>query len=415
MKYARVCRPDAPPGGLSAGIDWASADHAVCVVDAAGGVVSRFSVEHTADGLRTVVQRLARAGAAEVAIERGDGPVVDALLEAGVTVVVITPRQVTNLRSRYGAAGNKDDRFDAYVLADVLRTDRARLRPLIPDSPATVTLRQACRARKDLVRHRVAAVSQLGDCLLSAFPGAVGLFHRLDSAISLAFLARFDCQDRADWLSAKRLAAWLKSAGYSGRTDPADLYQRLAAAPRGATGEQGAASAQVTRALAAVLASLNTQITALEAQIAAQLADARRRPHLHLAAPLRYRPRRPAAVRDRRLPGPLPRPPGADLPGRRRAIYPPVRQAQGRHLPVGRKQAAARRGLRVRRRLPPCQPLGRPNLQRRDRPRKRPPARGTNPRPRLAVCHLGLLAQHPPYDPARHRALQRLLAADRAA
>jgi transposase len=171
-----------------------------------------------------------------------------------------------------GSAGNKDDRFDAYVLADVLRTDRARLRPLVPDSPATVTLRQACRARKDLVRHRVAVGNQLRAHLLVVFPGAAGLFCKLHSAISLAFLARFDCQDRADWLSQKRLAAWLKGAGYSGRTDPADLHQRLTSAPRGATGEEGAASAQVTRALAAVLASLNTQIKALEAQIAAQLA-----------------------------------------------------------------------------------------------------------------------------------------------
>jgi transposase len=240
-------------------------------VDAAGEVVTRFGVEHTAEGLRTLVQRLARAGACEAAIERGDGPVVDALLAAGLTVVVITPRQVKNLRSRYGSAGNKDDRFDAYVLADVLRTDRARLRPLIPDSPETVTLRQACRARKDLVRHRVAVGNQLRAHLLSAFPAAVGLFSRLDSAVSLAFLARFGCQDRAGWLSEKRLAAWLKGAGYSGRTDPAELYQRLRSAPRGATGQAGAASAQVTRALAAVLTSLNTQIKTLEAQIAGQL------------------------------------------------------------------------------------------------------------------------------------------------
>src|SRR5215470_20258170 len=77
----------------------------------------------------------------------------------------------------------------AYVLAGVLRTDRARLRPLTPASPATVTLRQACRARKDLVRHRVAVANQLRAHLLCAFPAAVGLFSRLDSAISLAFLA----------------------------------------------------------------------------------------------------------------------------------------------------------------------------------------------------------------------------------
>ena len=400
MKYACVPRPDAPSGGLSAGIDWASADHAVCVVDAAGAVVSRFSVTHTAEGLRALVRRLARAGAAEVAIERGDGPVVDALLAAGVTVVVITPRQIKNLRSRYGSAGNKDDRFDAYVLADVLRTDRARLRPLIPDSPATVTLRQACRARKDLVRHRVAVGNQLRAHLLSAFPGAAGLFCKLHSAISLAFLARFDCQDRAGWLSEKRLAAWLKAASYSGRTDPADLYQRLMSAPRGATGEQGAASAQVTRALAAVLTSLNTQIKALDSPDRRPARQPRRRPHLHLAAPFGHRPRRPAARRDRRLPGPVPRTPGADLPGRRRAVHPPVRQAQGRHLPLGGQQTAPRRGLRLRRRLPPRQSVGRPDLQRRDRPRQRPPPGGADPGQSVAVCDLGMLAQRRPLRPS---------------
>jgi transposase len=83
MKYARVPRREAAPGALSAGIDWASADHAVCIVDATGAVVSRFTVAHTVEGLRSLVQRLARAAACEVAIERGDGPVVEALLEAG--------------------------------------------------------------------------------------------------------------------------------------------------------------------------------------------------------------------------------------------------------------------------------------------------------------------------------------------
>jgi transposase len=129
---------------------------------------------------------------------------VDTLLDAGITVVVISPNQVKNLRGHYGSAGNKDDRFDAFVLADTLRTDRARLHPLLPDIPATVTLRQTCRARKDLVTHRVAAANQLRAHLKTVFPGAVGLFAHLDSPTSLAFLTRFDCQDRADWLRTKK-------------------------------------------------------------------------------------------------------------------------------------------------------------------------------------------------------------------
>jgi len=271
MEYPPETLPAVPPGGVTCGIDWANDDHAVCVVDLAGTVVQRFTAQHTGEGLAGLVRRLRRAAVGEAAIERPDGTVVDTLLEAGFTVVVISPNQLKNLRGRYRSAG-KDDRFDAFVLADTLRTDRARLRPLLPDSPATVTLRQACRARKDLVRHRVAVCNQLRAHLKGAFPGAVGLFCDLDSPISLAFLARFDCQDRAGWLSPRRLAAWLKGQGYCGRKDPAVLHARLAAAPRGATGDDGAAKAHITRALLAVLTSLVTQIKALDAQIAEQLA-----------------------------------------------------------------------------------------------------------------------------------------------
>jgi transposase len=260
------------PGHRTAGVDWARDDHAVAVVDASGQVVERFTVAHTAAGIGDLVRRLARAGAHEVAIERPDGPVVDALLEAGLTVVVISPNQLKHLRSRYGSAGNKDDRFDAFVLADTLRTDRARLCPLVPDSPATVALRAACRARRDLVAHRVALANQLRAHLQRVFPGAVGLFSDLDSPISLRFLARFDCQERADWLSPKRLAAWLAGVGYCGRVAPSTLHARLAAAPRGATGAEGAAQAHVTRALLAALCTLVEQIKILSEQIDEQFA-----------------------------------------------------------------------------------------------------------------------------------------------
>ncbi|HEX2398942.1 MAG TPA: IS110 family transposase, partial [Mycobacterium sp.] len=212
---------------------------------------------------------LERAGVREVAIERPDGPVVDTLLDAGITVVVISPNQVKNLRGRYGSAGNKDDRFDAFVLADTLRTDRARLAPLRPDTPATITLRHTCRARKDLVAHRVAVANQLRAHLKIVFPGAIGLFAALDSPISLAFLTRFDCQDRADWLSVNRLGAWLASIGYSGRTDASVLYARLTSAPRGTAGTDHTAT---TAAFVALLCSLVTQIKALDDAIAEQLA-----------------------------------------------------------------------------------------------------------------------------------------------
>jgi transposase len=272
LKSARNTLTEEPVNAVTSGIDWARDDHAVSVVDARGREISRHTIEHSAAGLRELVSVLARAGAGEAAIERPDGPVIDALLGAGITVVVISPNQVKNLRGRYGSAGNKDDRFDAFVLADTLRTDRARLRPLTPDSPATVALRRACRARKDLVSHRVAVANQLRAHLRNVFPGAAGLFADLDSPVSLAFLARFDTQDRADWLTPARMAKWLASIGYSGHTDPAVLHARLTAAPRGITGPDADAQACITHALHAVLTTLAEQIKKLSAQISSQLA-----------------------------------------------------------------------------------------------------------------------------------------------
>jgi transposase len=203
-KGARSDDRPTPPGtepAPTAGIDWSSTKLAVAVVDGRGVQLQRFKIAHTTLGLRELVRRLHRAGVVEVAIERGDGPVVDALLDADLTVVVIAPNRLKNLRSRYGSAGNKDDGFDAYVLADTLRTDRARLRPLTRNSEATLTLRMTVCARQDLVAARVAMGNQLRAHLQTTLPGVIGLFRDIDSPITLRFLTRFPSQDKADWLS----------------------------------------------------------------------------------------------------------------------------------------------------------------------------------------------------------------------
>jgi transposase len=254
------------------GVDWSWERHAVCIVDAAGAVIERFEAEHRAAGLQLMVRRLRRARVRRVAIERGDGPVVEALLVGGLQVVVVSSRQVKALRLRYGTAGNKDDRFDAFVLADVLRSDGHRLASLTPDSPATIGLRSLVRARKDLIKHRIGLGNQLRAHLLAAFPGAVGLFAQIDSPISLTFLTRFSSAERAAWLSAKRMAAWLAGVGYCGRQTPEQLMAHLRAAPTGPTGPAGTAGAIVTEQLVATLIDLRARIDVLDERIAETLA-----------------------------------------------------------------------------------------------------------------------------------------------
>ena len=288
MKYASNtpsnALPEFPPNDVTAGVDWARDDHALTIVDRRGGEIYRCTVEHTAAGLRQLVDALGKHGVNEVAIERPDGPVIDALFAAGLTVVVFSPNQVKNLRGRYGSAKNKDDRLDDYVLADALRTDRVRLRPLIPDTDATITLQRSCRARKDLVKHCVAAANQLRAHLRNVLPAAIGLFRNLDSTISLAFLTRFDTQDKIDWLSPKRLGDWLANQGYPGKADPAVLHQRILAAPRGTTGTHGTTQAHITASYVALLRTLLEQIKTLEKQIDRQL-DAHADAHIFTSLP----------------------------------------------------------------------------------------------------------------------------------
>lgn len=254
-----------------AGVDWASRSHAVCVVDERGEALERFTVDHTEPGLRTLGQRLTKARVGRVAIERPDGPVIEALFAAGLEVVVIASRHVKALRARYGTAGNKDDRGDAFILADVLRTDGHRLRSLRPDTPQTVTLRATVRARKDLVQTRLRLTQQLRAHLELAFPGVVGLFFDLDSPIALRFLVRFPSATRAAWLSPKRMAAWLRSEGYCGRTSADELCRRLGTAPAGVTGPEAEARAAVTLAFVRMLLVVREQVAELEARIREQL------------------------------------------------------------------------------------------------------------------------------------------------
>ena len=269
--------------GIVAGIDWASDVHVACVLDADGAVTARFSFTHDSAAIRSMVRRLRGTGVAGVGIERGDGPVVEELLAAGLAVFVVPSRQIKGLRTRYGSAGNKDDRFDAYVLADTLRTDGHRWKPLRPGTAPTRALRALCRSRKDLVGTRVQILGQLRANLELAFPGAIGLFTKPASGISLAFLRRFPTARKAAWLSPGRLSAWLRPAGYTGGISAEVLHARLTAAAPGLDGAEGEARGQITLAFAVMLAALNDQIAVLDQEIATLFAG---HPDRHIFASL---------------------------------------------------------------------------------------------------------------------------------
>lgn len=227
--------------GYVRGLDWGGARHTVCLVDdVTGRVVAQLEVAHTAEGLAGMLARLARtAPAAElpIAIERPSGLVVETLIAAGHLVVPIHPNIVKARRPRYRAAGGKSDSGDAYLLADILRTDGHRFQPLRPCSDEIKALRALVRTRDDLVAERVALANRLRSLLDGCWAGAAAIFAEVDSPIALAFLQRYPTPDSAARLGEKRLAAFLAQHRYCGRHTPCELLTRLRAAPSGHAGD----------------------------------------------------------------------------------------------------------------------------------------------------------------------------------
>jgi transposase len=131
--------------GNCAGIDWAGEKHDVRVCDEAGGELLAATFVHDEKGLRALCRTLLRLKVELVAIERPDGLLVERLLDAGLRVLPMHPKQVAASRARFRAAGGKSDRFDAFVICELARTDSHRFRVLEPDSDRTKALRALTR------------------------------------------------------------------------------------------------------------------------------------------------------------------------------------------------------------------------------------------------------------------------------
>ncbi len=256
----------------TAGIDLASEEHRLVVVAPDERRLEERRILHTEDGVDALVRRLLDLRVARVAIEQPNGIVVDRLLDAGIAVVAVHPNQLAAARDRYRAGGGKSDGFDAYVLAELARTDMHRFRPLEPDTDETKALRALTRTREDLVEQRVVLANQLRAQLDAFWPGAKQIFAEVDSPIALSFLERYPSPADARSLGAKRLAGFLARNGYCGRKTPDELLARLRTAPEGRAGEaEQEARRAVVLALVAVLRPLVEQIKLLTSQIAGTL------------------------------------------------------------------------------------------------------------------------------------------------
>ena len=159
------------------GIDWASTEHQVCLLGADSPVQRAFA--HDADGIGAMVDWLVaeaeQPGQVAVAIETPHGPIVEALMDRGIAVFAINPKQLDRFRDRFSPAGAKDDRRDALVLASSLRTDRHCFRRVEALDPVVVELREWSRMAEELKQERVRLANRVRQQLWRYYPQMLDL------------------------------------------------------------------------------------------------------------------------------------------------------------------------------------------------------------------------------------------------
>lgn len=162
------------------GVDWARGTHVACVVDALGNKLDTSSFEHSYAGISGWIDRIVEAAGGDVdslavAIETPHHAIVEMLVERGIAVFSLNPKQLDRFRDRHTVAGAKDDRRDAYVLADALRTDRERDRRVQLPSERTLLLRELGRAHQALTAELTSLGNRIQELLVRFFPNALGL------------------------------------------------------------------------------------------------------------------------------------------------------------------------------------------------------------------------------------------------
>jgi hypothetical protein len=163
------------------GIDWAEEHHDVALVDEQGTLIGKRRISDDAAGFSLLMQLLAEAGDSAdgpipVAIETGRGLLVACLRATGRQVFAINPMAVSRYRDRHTVARRKSDAGDAFVLANILRTDLAAHRPLPADTELAQAIAVLARAQQDAVWDRTRAHNKLRSVLREYYPAILAAF-----------------------------------------------------------------------------------------------------------------------------------------------------------------------------------------------------------------------------------------------
>jgi Transposase/Transposase IS116/IS110/IS902 family len=261
---------------LYVGDDWSEDHHDIGVVADGGCRLARVRLSDGVAGIAglhdLIAAHLGEGDGPEqvlIGIETDRGPWVTALVAAGYRVYAVNPMSVARYRERHSTSGAKSDAGDAWLLADLVRTDAARHRPVAGDSPAAEGIKVLARAHLRLIWERNRTALRLRSTLREYFPAALAAFPDLSAPEALELLARAPDPAAAARLSRAQVTAALKRARRCHVTDKtAAIIAALRAPQLGQPAELTAAYAASVVALTQIIAAFSEQIPVLEAQVA---------------------------------------------------------------------------------------------------------------------------------------------------
>jgi transposase len=201
------------------GIDWSENKHDITFLNDASARVAQLTIEHSVDGFRKFDATRQQLGVAArdcpVALETAHNLVIDFLWNRDYQqVYVVPPSVVKSCRGRYGQSGARTDESDSLLLADLLRTDRARLQPWRPDRAVTRQLRAKISAYHYLTKSLIQQTNRLRAVLLRYYPAALEVFSGLDVQITLAFIQAYPTPQTAAELSWSEFQAFARAQRY---------------------------------------------------------------------------------------------------------------------------------------------------------------------------------------------------------
>lgn len=256
------------------GIDWGGSEHQLCVLDTTGARLTQQRVTHDVAGLAELDTALARHGTAlPIAVERAEGLLVEHLQARGHIVFPVSPRIAARARERYRVAAVKDDRLDAFVLADTLRHEHARWRALTPPSPLLAEIKALTRDRDRLQQIQQATESQLRAILEAYHPAPARLFSSVDRQITLHFVLDYPTPAAASRIKTTRMNGFLSRHRYTGRVTGQVLAERLRENLLAASTGTVAGKSYSAQSFARLLQLLNTQLAEYDDAIAAAVAE----------------------------------------------------------------------------------------------------------------------------------------------